>query len=1469
MQKFLLLALLIFIGAAFAFGQGAETFTNIPTASPTSYAPRSWTGDNGQAWSATDARTDQTITGKAITVRLGALTAGLSAAQTAAGIGSLTISAKAPFGSPDVGILELFVNGVSQGTKTTTGATVTTVVSYTWSGINLATLSSLSISQTVSGKRIAIDDLSWTSFASACTTPTAQATTFGSGSIAPTTATVSWTRGTGDKVLVIARATSAVATDPTDGTTYAANVAYGSGDAIGSGFVVYDGTGTSVNLTALTANTAYHFAIYEYTDATKCYRKSDKLIGNFTTLLTVCATPSAASSVTAAATSATTISGTFTTSGANNYLVVRSATNSLGATPTDGTTYAANAAFGSGTVVSNVSTGAFSASSLTACTGYYFHIFAYNNTSCSGGPKYAAVATTAAAAITYCGSTTFTNANGEAATISSLVNMVAPLSSTDGIKVWDFNIVEGGASGDVDVLPTIVNQIVFTKPAGNAVGDWTTAIESIALFDGTTRLATGTVTANNVTFAGAPLVSVADNTTKMLSVRLTLKNPLYAGADGEDFGFQISNGNVSVASGATSSGTAAFAAIATANAQNVIDVTATKLIFTQQPVSTAINLAMSSVKATAYDANGNKDKDFVGTVLLTSTGTMTGAPRSATAVAGVATYTNVIHTALGAGLQLTAASTGLADAHSTLFNIIQPTNLKAGDFAVVAFNTLAVSGAVDEICFVTFVDLTPGTSFDLTDNGYERGSAGKWGGTEGLLRFTITAGGATIPAGTVICIDGAYSTNIDYTVTYCGTDHTADFTISSLNTGLYNFDFNNSDQVWILTGGTWTNTTPTAHAATYTGGKALYGFTTTGWKTNLGSVSPTWNTSGSRMYPSMECFNTDVSGKPNQDKVKYTGSLAATTKFGWVARINDPANWTSFTSNSNYDGSLPAYDYFFGCVNFSINTATEVDGKWDGVADVNWFNCANWDTKIVPDATTNVVISATAPHIADIDDAAANAGIYNKVALCHNLTIENGILAKADDALDSLKIYGNLIINSGGSLSLGNATNGGNLYIKGDWTNNNGTSGFTAGQSKVTFNGTATQTLTTTGAQETFYDLTLAKTAATLLTLNSPTSAHSLTFASGILNADNTTNYFHLTNTSAAALSGYAVSGASDKYVRGQLRRDITAGVTYTFPVGDAIHDCQQATLNFTNANGATYAAAYYDGSTAATGLNYVYCTDDYNADGKPDELKYTMISGTWELAANGTDNINYNYAATILPSGANPGGGTIDNMKHNGSYVLQCSDAAVQTNGNNSATGLTGFSPFQLSGGAIVLPVKLLSLVALPQNNNSINVTWATATELNNAYFDLERSTDGKQFEAITRIAGNGTTNALHHYSFLDTKPATGINYYRLRQIDYDGKATVSPVVSAVLTQQNANLVINGNPVADELHATLTAETATTLTVALFAIDGKLIQTQTIAAQAGRNEITANTANLPQGSYLLKVTNERGISYIARFVKE
>jgi M6 family metalloprotease-like protein len=105
-----------------------------------------------------------------------------------------------------------------------------------------------------------------------CTLPTTQSSEFTSSSITTTTMTVGWTRGDGGQVMVVARAGGPVNNNPTLGTSYTANSIFGSGSQIGAGnYVVYKGTGTSVDITGLSTNITYYYAIYELTTASNCY----------------------------------------------------------------------------------------------------------------------------------------------------------------------------------------------------------------------------------------------------------------------------------------------------------------------------------------------------------------------------------------------------------------------------------------------------------------------------------------------------------------------------------------------------------------------------------------------------------------------------------------------------------------------------------------------------------------------------------------------------------------------------------------------------------------------------------------------------------------------------------------------------------------------------------------------------------------------------------------------------------------------------------------------------------------------------------------------------------------------------------------------------------------------------------------------------------------------------------------------
>ena len=137
-----------------------ETFTNIPTDSPSSYADRTWAGDNGQ-WSATRGRTDQSIDGQAIAIDCRNSSNGtLTSPAIAQGIGDFTITTQRVFSGTD-GTLDVLVNNVIVGSVPYSGTATTTTIS----SINVEDTISITIQDNESGSaRIAIDNVSWTCY---------------------------------------------------------------------------------------------------------------------------------------------------------------------------------------------------------------------------------------------------------------------------------------------------------------------------------------------------------------------------------------------------------------------------------------------------------------------------------------------------------------------------------------------------------------------------------------------------------------------------------------------------------------------------------------------------------------------------------------------------------------------------------------------------------------------------------------------------------------------------------------------------------------------------------------------------------------------------------------------------------------------------------------------------------------------------------------------------------------------------------------------------------------------------------------------------------------------------------------------------------------------------------------------------------------------------------------------------------
>ncbi len=114
-------------------------------------------------------------------------------------------------------------------------------------------------------------------------------------------------------------------------------------------------------------------------------------------------------------------------------------------------------------------------------------------------------------------------------------------------------------------------------------------------------------------------------------------------------------------------------------------------------------------------------------------------------------------------------------------------------------------------------------------------------------------------------------------------------------------------------------------------------------------------------------------------------------------------------------------------------------------------------------------------------------------------------------------------------------------------------------------------------------------------------------------------------------------------------------------------------------------------------------------------------------------------------------------------------------------------------------LPIELGGFSA-EKASERVRLDWNTHSETDNRGFDIERSPDGLSFEKIGFAAGRGTSTERHDYLFFDESPLLGISYYRLRQIDLDGKATLSPVASVDMGEGRPELALFPNPVAGGL---------------------------------------------------------------------
>ncbi|MEP7255349.1 MAG: T9SS type A sorting domain-containing protein, partial [Ferruginibacter sp.] len=181
-------------------------------------------------------------------------------------------------------------------------------------------------------------------------------------------------------------------------------------------------------------------------------------------------------------------------------------------------------------------------------------------------------------------------------------------------------------------------------------------------------------------------------------------------------------------------------------------------------------------------------------------------------------------------------------------------------------------------------------------------------------------------------------------------------------------------------------------------------------------------------------------------------------------------------------------------------------------------------------------------------------------------------------------------------------------------------------------------------------------------------------------------------------------------------------------------------------------------------------------------------------------------------------------------------------------------------------LPLALqLTAFAAHRQNHSIILNWQTASEQNSSYFSIERSSDGFLFTSIGNKPAAGNSQTSRNYSFTDVTPGKGTNYYRLKQIDLDGKFIYSSIVTVSNKDGSTKTFLAPNPATDHTLLVFSKPTKKML-VTIFTSSGQLVKIIPIADD--QNQQLINVTSLPKGEYTIRITNDEATE-VLKLVKQ
>lgn len=545
---------------------------------------------------------------------------------------------------------------------------------------------------------------------------------------------------------------------------------------------------------------------------------------------------------------------------------------------------------------------------------------------------------------------------------------------------------------------------------------------------------------------------------------------------------------------------------------------------------------------------------------------------------------------------------------------------------------------------------------------------------------------------------------------------------------------------------------------------------------------------------------------------------------------------------------LPAGNYYVN--NLNINAG----GTLTLQAGANLHICGNFSNSgsLIASPTSTITF----------DNAAANHSVLGSlvgVDAIGNLVINQtgGVVT----LLNNIDIKGSFTSSNGTSVL---NMNGRYVKVAGNFTNFNGATTVTnAAGSTLEFNGTAAQTYNQGASTLTLNNVIMNHTGAgvTCATNMVLGTAGTLTLTLGrlITNA----NEVQVTNTANASCS----AGNAASFVQGNLRRYLNgAAGSYDLPVGHATPGYQRANINFTTATTIPQLLARFDTYVPGVGPAASECpTATYN-------VLPMLNNGYWTISASANPTSG-NYNTTLYSTGytnsAGALGWTVAKGASTATFALQGTCVGTSTATNTQRTGMNGFSVFGVAQSTTPLPVELTSFTGVAFDDHN-QLEWVTASEMNNDYFDVQRSDDGISFHEIGQVDGAGNSTQTLRYSFGDYAPLEGTNYYRLKQVDFNGAVSYSGIITLEFHRGNMTVTnIKPNPTIGEVNFDFSSPSETIIHIVITDVTGRVVKDEFREVKAGTTPINTMINEEGAGIYTLSVTEEKsGFRSVERIVK-